>query len=488
MKEFLLVILLAAFNCIPAISQSCIPDSILFNTQESVDRFHLDYPGCSEIEGNVKITGIDITNLNGLDMLTSVGGDLSIGNNYNMISLDGLNSLAYVGGNLNIHDSYTLVDISGLESLGQVGGNFTMHLINHLESLHGLENLQSVEGDFIMENLFDLRSLDGLANLSSVGGDFRIQKADSLYSSAGMQNLDTIGGNIWILGNDNLTDLGFLQSWTSFDGGIWISNNDNLQGLYGLENITYVSDYVTIYKNKTLKNLLALSNLSQIGGSLAIGMGDIPGLGNDSLVDLSGLENLNSVGGSLHIIENNQLVDLTALAGLKNIGGDLEIKMNISLPSLSGLDNIAPLSIQGLIITDNRWLSTCDVESICAYLADPTDTVAISGNDDGCASREQVESLCGVGMDENYLQDNFYLGPNPFKDQASINFLLLKSSYVELVISNLLGQECKVLYNGILEKGKHQFIINGNDLVAGIYVCKFNAGNHGFSAKLVKMK
>ena len=59
--------------------QACLPDGITFSTQEQIDNFQTNYPNCSEIEGSVAISGDDITNLNGLNVLTSIGGDLMIG-------------------------------------------------------------------------------------------------------------------------------------------------------------------------------------------------------------------------------------------------------------------------------------------------------------------------------------------------------------------------------------------------------------------------
>jgi len=58
------------------------PKGITFTTQAQIDSFQVNYPGCMGIEGFVVITdsygGDDITNLNGLNVLTSIGGDLQI--------------------------------------------------------------------------------------------------------------------------------------------------------------------------------------------------------------------------------------------------------------------------------------------------------------------------------------------------------------------------------------------------------------------------
>jgi len=59
-------------------SQPCLPEGITFTTQAQIDSFQINYPNCTEIEGNIDIgdwEGTDIDNLNALSVLTSIGGD-----------------------------------------------------------------------------------------------------------------------------------------------------------------------------------------------------------------------------------------------------------------------------------------------------------------------------------------------------------------------------------------------------------------------------
>ena len=94
-----------AFCLLPfnLLSQSCLPEGITFTTQAQIDSFQDDYPGCTEIEGDVQINGDDISNLNGLNVLTSIEGYLWIGsNNDDLVDLDGLEELDFIGGSLKI--------------------------------------------------------------------------------------------------------------------------------------------------------------------------------------------------------------------------------------------------------------------------------------------------------------------------------------------------------------------------------------------------
>ena len=44
-------------------SQSCLPQGISFTSQAQIDSFPINYPGCTEIEGPVTISGSNIKNL-----------------------------------------------------------------------------------------------------------------------------------------------------------------------------------------------------------------------------------------------------------------------------------------------------------------------------------------------------------------------------------------------------------------------------------------
>jgi len=67
MKKVFTSILGLVFSFV-GFSQSCLPDGIEFYSQSEIDNFQTNYPNCTEIEGDVAITGLDIYNLNGLSV------------------------------------------------------------------------------------------------------------------------------------------------------------------------------------------------------------------------------------------------------------------------------------------------------------------------------------------------------------------------------------------------------------------------------------
>jgi hypothetical protein len=174
-KFYLLLIVLLALN--GAKAQNCLPSGITFNWQADIDNFQTNYPGCTKIGGNVTISSFDITNLNGLSVLTSIGGTLSI-----------------------------YVDV--------------------LSSLSGLQNLTSIGGDLIIQNNDSLRNLAELEKLASVGNIW-LRYDHLLASLGGLDNVTISGGLIWIIDNDTLSDCAVksICNYLAGSGTAWIENN-----------------------------------------------------------------------------------------------------------------------------------------------------------------------------------------------------------------------------------------------------------------------
>ena len=55
MKKLFLLLAFVAISHSIVFSQGCLPEGITFTTQEEIDNFQANYPGCTEIEGDVII-------------------------------------------------------------------------------------------------------------------------------------------------------------------------------------------------------------------------------------------------------------------------------------------------------------------------------------------------------------------------------------------------------------------------------------------------
>ena len=73
MKKLTILIFALLIIEVSAFAQPCLPGGITFSTQDQIDNFQTNYPNCTEIEGGVVIEGSDITNLDGLNVITSIG-------------------------------------------------------------------------------------------------------------------------------------------------------------------------------------------------------------------------------------------------------------------------------------------------------------------------------------------------------------------------------------------------------------------------------
>jgi hypothetical protein len=142
--------------------------------------------------------------------------------------------------------------------------------------------------------------------------------------------------------------------------------------------------------------------------------GDVTIYGGGSyLTNLDFLENLTSLR-LLRVYDNDFL---TSLEGLNNLislgGGELQVYDNAALTNLNGLDNIDPATITEVILTGSPNLTACEVESICNYLAVPSNLATISGNASGCNTRAEVEAACEVVAAHTINGIEVHIYPNP---------------------------------------------------------------------------
>lgn len=336
------------------VDRSCLAEGITFTTQAQIDSFPGDYPGCVEILGYVRV-----------DQVSSNA----------IFNLDSLNVLIRIAGDLEIRTNNALTDISGLSNLRSVGGNLEVESNGILPSLSGLENVASVGGTLRIRDNFQLLSIP-LHSLKSIGADCHVRNCDMLSSLTGFESLKVIKGELFLQSNNSLSSISALKALYFIGDRLWIENNDALPNLDGLDNIAKVPGDTKISGNLVLSTLQGLGNLAHVGGRLEIisntNLTSLQGLGaldsvimeltisaNNSLVNVNGLENLRYVGGMTRIINNNSLSHLDGLNGLTCLANTLLIQNNFALISLDGLSSLTELGYD-LIIEDNASLPDLD--------------------------------------------------------------------------------------------------------------------------------
>ncbi len=188
----------------------CPTGNITLNTQQQVDDFPANYPGCINMLYSIFISGSNINNLNGLNTLNSIG------------------SLQIVG-------CPALTSLQGLENVTSVGGYFGISYNSGLTSLQGLVSLETVGGSLSIFENSTLTNLQGLGIINSVG-HLSIVNNSALTSLYGL-TITSINGNLTIFLNGELENLQETETITYVGGTIYIQNNAILTSLSGMQNI-----------------------------------------------------------------------------------------------------------------------------------------------------------------------------------------------------------------------------------------------------------
>jgi len=292
------------FGIINLKGQTCLPDGVIFTSQEQVDSFAIAYPGCTEILGDLIVSGFEtVTSLDGLSQITSVGGDFEVKDNFFLTSLSGLSNINSIAGDIVISSNFSLLDLSGLEFLTVASNDLDISNNDVLQNLLGLSNLTSVVGDFIVSNNDDVQNLAGLESLLSVGDEFRIENNNVLENLSGLESLTAVTGEFAFTGNDALVDFNGLESLSTLTYNLFVSGNSALQNFSGLEGLTsIVAGGLYISNNNALESLEGLNNLAFIGTDLRI----VNNLLLDDIDDLE-LVSLNISGGTLALFSNPNL-------------------------------------------------------------------------------------------------------------------------------------------------------------------------------------
>ena len=91
----------------------------------------------------------------------------------------------------------------------------------------------------------------------------------------------------------------------------------------------------------------------------------------------------------------------------------------------------------------------------------------------------------------NLKPESFVLSqnyPNPFNPTTLISYELPKSTFVKLVIYDILGKEIKVLINEYQEVGKYIIPFDGTDFSSGVYIYKIETDQFTNSKKMFLKK
>jgi hypothetical protein len=89
------------------------------------------------------------------------------------------------------------------------------------------------------------------------------------------------------------------------------------------------------------------------------------------------------------------------------------------------------------------------------------------------------------GLRQNY--------PNPFNPQTSVEYSVPKRSHVLIEIYNITGQRVRTLVDGTVPPGTYRIVWDGKNaagqsVASGVYLYRFQAGDHVDTKKMVLLK
>jgi hypothetical protein len=89
-------------------------------------------------------------------------------------------------------------------------------------------------------------------------------------------------------------------------------------------------------------------------------------------------------------------------------------------------------------------------------------------------------------LESNTLEAGIY--PNPFSGSTTINYTLEGATSVTVTIFNNYGQMVVMPVNGWQQEGEYKVILNAENLPAGMYFYRIQAGRLSGSGKMVVVK
>lgn len=357
------------------------PSNLYLTSQNEIDNFSTTYPNCTSIPGDVYIIGPDITNL------------------------DGLNSLTYIGGMLGIQET-SIKELDAFPSLEFVGGDFYIYANALLKSI----------GDF--------------PALTFIENSINFWFNDSLISIGNFTNLTTIEEYLNIRDNKLLETIGSFNRLETISN-ISIFYNPKLEHLPSFPKLQRVDNSIEIGPASQLKSLQGLNQLKYVGKGIAL---------NDcyQLESLESLENLDSIGSFLSISRCNSLIDLNGLSKIHYLNGAIVISENNNLKSLTGLESAQVGVVSDITIRFNPFLTVCDVKLVCNYLSSPTGNISIYCNKEGCNNYLEILEACSNGINNSNQPTNIRISPNPAKESFQIEGIGTNQS-TTVSISDLTG-------------------------------------------------
>ena len=366
--------------------------------QEDLDAFAES--GWEEVDGNLTIggEGSPLVDLEGMETLRRVTGDLLVTDNPSLTDLSALGGMEEVGGEFRVEDNPSLEALGGFPALGSVGGGVRIQDNPALTLIPEFPNLESADGGLFINRNIALEVVEGFPVLSTLGpgtggqpqalritdndvltaapefpslvsadGHLAIERNEGLESLGGFPVLEGVGGVLIIGHNPSLLAIPEFPALESIAWYLWLQDNEGLESVGGFPSLSVIGDAVAIaglriHNNDALETVPAFpalasmptsdgspgtlsiwnnASLQELGGFPALeGVDDLLIQFNPSLTVIGAFLSLDEITGAIQVRDNTLLEDLDAFAEVTSRIQDLLITENLSLSSLAGLENL----------------------------------------------------------------------------------------------------------------------------------------------------
>ncbi len=148
--------------------------------------------GISTVTRTVLVDSTELTDLDALGCITSIGENLQIFGNGSLTNVDGLTNVTELGGSFIFSENDAITDFNGLRQLPAITGSFIMNDNDALVEVNGFDALVGIEGDITIRDNAVLMHIDGLKGLMLVGGILAITSKSNLCQTS----IDCVGMGI----------------------------------------------------------------------------------------------------------------------------------------------------------------------------------------------------------------------------------------------------------------------------------------------------
>ncbi|MEN0064975.1 MAG: hypothetical protein AAGA48_22720 [Myxococcota bacterium] len=301
-------------------------------------------PELTTLERDLLLGGPTIMSFEGVDTITSIGGNFIITNFRNDVDFEAL-AVNRVGGQLVVSDNDGAVTVSlpNITSTGaiDVRNNASVTTLN----LPACTTTGDVE--------FNSNTvLDSITTAVTEATSFNFTNLPALVTPQGFDGVDNASIEELTVLNTAFTSLTGLEGVAAVTGSVLIAGNTDLGSFTGLDNLASVGGQFEVVNNQGLSNLMGLGALESVNVSLILTT-------NSTMTSLMGADAVTTLG-RLQVNDNNALGSFDNLATLTTVD-TITVEENSLLNSIEGLNGVS--GAKTATFRNNPNLSSADVDA-----------------------------------------------------------------------------------------------------------------------------